>query len=125
MVKSVINVEGLAREIVKNLQEYTTEVEKELKVAQRDVGKLAVEKLRQTSPKSPGGGDYARSWKLSSRKGRYIVHAAAPHYRLTHLLEKGHALVNGGRSRSFPHIKPAEDMVIKEYTKRVEEAIKK
>ena len=123
MVKSVVSVEGLAREIVKNLQEYTTGVEKELKIAQRDVGKLAVEKLRQTSPKQSG--DYAKSWRLSSRKGRYIVHAEAPHYRLTHLLEKGHALVNGGRSQSFPHIKPAEDMVIKEFTKRVEEAIKK
>jgi hypothetical protein len=54
-----------------------------------------------------------------------IVHVKAPHYRLAHLLEYGHAKVGGGRVEGRPHIRPAEEMVIREFMAEVEEAIKR
>ena len=47
------------------------------------------------------------------------------HYYLTHLLEHGHAKKGGGRVEGKPHIRPAEEQVIKEFMAEVEEAIKR
>lgn len=45
-------------------------------------------------------------------------------YRLSHLLENGHALRNGGRTRATRFIKNASDPILESYIKAVEEVIK-
>lgn len=90
--------------------------------------------LRRTSPNAPNGG-YAQSWTwdFENRRDKYatIVHAAAPDYRLTHLLEFGHRLIawghdTGRRVRAIPHIaraeEYAEDIVVDCIKKAVENA---
>jgi hypothetical protein len=42
-----------------------------------------------------------------------------------HLLEKGHALRNGGRARARVHVAPVQDWMNEELRKKIEEAIKK
>ena len=44
-------------------------------------------------------------------------------YRLSHLLENGHALRNGGRTRGTHFIKNASDPILESYIKAVEEVI--
>lgn len=84
--------------------------------ATRTVAAASVEALRVVSPKKTGA--YASGWRMSSlagslvsgsgkRKG-YIV-KNDDYYMLTHLLEKGHAKVNGGRVRARVHIAPVEE----------------
>ena len=125
-----VNIDQLAAEIAKGLAEYSQEVVENVNVSSERVGKAAVKRLKETSPKRPGSGKYAKSWaiktdKVTGQPDNRIIHAKAPHYRLTHLLEKGHAKVNGGRVEGIPHIRPAEEEVIREFTREVEEAIKR
>lgn len=127
-----INIDQLAAEIAKELSKYSQEVVEKVNISSEKVGKAAVKQLKRTSPRRPPpiGGKYAKSWTMSTEKEigqphKRIIHAKAPHYRLTHLLEHGHAKVGGGRVEGRPHIRPAEEMVIKEFVAEVEEAIKR
>ena len=123
-----IKIDQLVGEIAKELSKFSQEVVEKVNVSSDKVGKAAVKQLKQTSPKRYG--NYAKSWVMTTEKAvgqphRRIIHAKAPHYRLTHLLEYGHAKVGGGRVEGRPHIGPAEEMVIREFTREVEEAIKR
>jgi hypothetical protein len=125
-----INIDRLASEIADALATYSKDVVEKVNVSSDKVGKAAVKRLKQTSPKRPGSGKYAKAWTIKTepevgQPHTRIVHVKAPHYRLTHLLEKGHAKVGGGRVDGIPHIRPAEEEVIREFTREVEEAIKR
>ena len=123
-----IKIDQLAAEIAKGLAEYSQDVVEKVNVSSERIGKEAVKRLKQTSPKRYG--NYAKSWAMKTepevgQPHKRIVHVKAPHYRLTHLLEYGHAKVGGGRVEGRPHIGPAEEEVIREFTREVEEAIKR
>lgn len=100
----------LAVELEKILEQYGKDVDEALKQTSIATADDTKELLRATSPKKTGR--YARGWTVTARVSQFgrkiwVVHNA-DHYRLTHLLERGHALRNGGRTRAFPHIKKAE-----------------
>ncbi len=102
--------------------EATTEIVEE---AVLETAKETVNELRITSPVGDTG-DYAESWKYkrdSEAKGKnkynMIVYSKKPNYRLTHLLEHGHAKVNGGRTKAIPHIKNAEETAIKRLENKI------
>ena len=125
-----ISVDKLASEIAKGLAEYSQDVVEKVNVSSEAVGKAAVKRLKHTSPKRPGSGKYAKSWAMKTepevgQPHKRIVHVKAPHYRLAHLLEYGHAKVGCGRVEGRPHIGPAEEEVIREFAREVEEAIKR
>ncbi len=120
-IKGVINTSKLAEEINKALLTYTNEVVERVDTLAEFLAKEGVKKLKLRSPKRYGF--YARSWKASKIGRSWVIHNVK-HYRLTHLLEKSHALVGGGRSTAQPHIGPVEDELVAEYIKGVEEAVK-
>ena len=125
-----VNIDQLAAEIAKGLADYSQDVVEKVNVSSDKVGKAAVKQLKKTSPKRPGSGKYAKAWTMKTepeagQPSKRIVYVKAPHYRLTHLLEHGHAKAGGGRVEGKPHIRPAEEMVIQEFMSEVEEAIRR
>lgn len=117
-----IAISQLASTIVDTLKEYTDEVEEGLEEAKEKAAKDAVKTLKITSPKRFG--DYAKSWRAKKVGKAWVVHVAAPHYRLAHLLEKGFVLRNGGRHHGRAHIAPAEEQAIKQFEDEVEKVIR-
>lgn len=53
-----------------------------------------------------------------------VWYVKPPYYRLPHLLERGHAKRNGGRTQAFPHIEKNTEKAQKRFEDRVEEIIK-
>lgn len=94
-------------ELSEILQGYSNQVSKELEDLAQETAKETVAKLRETSPKKTG--KYSKGWKVSETKigprKSFIIHNKDG--QLTHLLENGHSLKNGGRTKEFKHIEPA------------------
>lgn len=110
---------GISGEIAEILNDYSEEAKEALNDAAKKASEATKNQLRNTSP---GSGNYAKSWTVKNQSTRtnpsYIVHNAK-HYRLTHLLEKGHMIVNQygtyGREPAKPHIADAEQTGIVEF----------
>lgn len=121
-----VTVDELAEAIGKELGDYFDDITEDVKNAVEVTTRECVAEIKQRSPKRTG--NYSRSWtatEVFNRRGsiRFTVHNKK-HYRLTHLLEDGHAKKNGGRVEGTPHIAPAEQNAEKNLIKRIEEAIK-
>jgi hypothetical protein len=116
-----ISIDQLAAEITRTLRTYTKDVTEGLETAKLKVAKETVKRLRSTSPKLTGS--YARGWRVKKVGTAQVVHNQTD-YQLTHLLEKGHAKVGGGRVAPRVHIRPAEQEAIKEYLKEAEKVIR-
>lgn len=121
-----VSVERMADEIAKMLTEYEAAIVKNVDASGKAVADKGAKQLRQTSPKRTG--KYAKSWGVTredssfGENAKYIIHNKK-HYRVAHLLEHGHVMANGKRTKAIPHIKPVEEQVIREYEKKVRKAI--
>ena len=75
--------------------QFTTKEER----VRQEVALETVERLKRTSPEKTG--EYAKGWEAKNTAGIITVYNAEKP-SLTHLLEFGHAKVNGGRGRGRP-----------------------
>lgn len=131
-MSKTIKVDDLSKEISNIMQDFVDVTEENIEKAVTKTAKTALQELKKANP--PGSGkygswdEYNKSWKITQTKKdkRYHKKATihnAKHYRLTHLLEKGHAMVNGGRTRAFPHIKPVADKTEKLFIENIKKGI--
>lgn len=101
-------------ELTKVLDEYIDHVQDAVDDAGAKIGKEAVSELKGSSPKHTG--KYARGWALKKDKATHTFTVYNRTYgSLTHLLERGHVTVNGGRVAARPHIKPVEEKASEEF----------
>lgn len=126
--KSAVDVDGITKAIAKELSLYSDVVKEQIEEIEERVAKMAVKKLRVAggfeNHRSSKG--YRKGWRAKKQNRGWVVYNAT-NYQLTHLLEKGHALRNGGRTvgsaKAFPHIKPVEQNIIKEFEKEIREVL--
>lgn len=111
-----VSVDGLADAVVSALKEYGNVTIDVLEAAVEKTTKETVKQIKANAASTfKGTGKYAKSWSSKKQakggRGTYgrVIYAKPPYYRLTHLLENGHAKVNGGRVEGRAHIAPAEE----------------
>lgn len=120
-------IDKLGGEIKLILNEYAEQLEKDLDEATKAVCKKGAQAIKESAREMFGGsGKYASGWTSTIAKKRWksagvIYNSKAP--GLAHLLEKGHAKQNGGRTQARPHIKPVADELTKEYEEVIRSAI--
>lgn len=108
------------------LEAYTQEVTEGIKEIAEAIGEDAVKELKSTSPKR--NRKYSGSWRKKVDKGSNFINIKihnSKYYRLTHLLEFGHATRSGGRTKAQPHIQPIEEKANQRFIMEVETLIRK
>lgn len=134
---STIKPEELTKEIEKALKDWEKVTQDEAVKGLKVTADQAAQKLHSADPAGVGSSksgykrrswsDYNSGWKVKQDTGArgvfsMIVHNSK-HYQLTHLLENGHALRNGDRSRAFPHIAPVAEEAEKELLDNIKKFI--
>lgn len=126
-----ISPDQLVSAINESMEKWVDTTDEAIVQGINETAKEALSELQSAHP--AGSGEYGswdaynKGWAVSDlRSGKYLsktIHNKT-HYRLTHLLEKGHATVDGGRTRKFPHIAPVaekcETLLLKNVKKSIE-----
>lgn len=128
-----IEPDQFSKAVIGILDEYGEEVASEVKKSVDATTRELVKETKQTAPKKAimgrPAGTYANH--ISSKQGRNtpyvyskIWYVRAPEYRLTHLLNNGHALRQGGYWGGTGFLTKASQAHAKAFEHRVEEAIR-
>lgn len=125
-----IDIDNLADTIVETLSNYTQDVADEVKKAIDVVADETNEEIKNHITFKQHTGKYVKAFRIKTsyedrfekRKTWYVANGQ---YRLTHLLENGHALRQGGRTQAFPHIRFGEELAQKRLEELTKEAIEK
>lgn len=120
------------------LKEYADDVYDDVKDIVDDVTNEALGILKDAAPVGKGkrAGEYKKALKkkkvsetLTNKTN--VLYAEAPHYRLTHLLENGHATVKKhgrygqiSRTKAIRHFGVANDYIESELPSKIEKSIK-
>lgn len=128
-MSTIISLENLSEVIQGELTIYGQNIIDEIKKKAKQGMDLLVKETKATAPVGKRKKHYRNSIKgkktrENDRSVSYTWYVNGPDYRLSHLLENGHALRTGGRVEGSHFIKKASDPIIEKYIKDVEEIIK-
>ena len=106
-----VKVDDLSKAIQEELNAYSDDLMDGIRKEVAAVAKNCVAEIKAASPEDTG--EYKAGWRVvksyeSDDDIRLTVHNKG-HAQRTHLLEDGHANVDGGRTPGTPHIGPAAD----------------
>lgn len=121
MDSATVTVEGIGMALQAICSDFERELEEQMREDIDAAAKVCEEQLHDTSPKKTG--KYAAGWTTSDdSEGRYgyalVVHNKSKP-GLAHLLDKGHALRNGGFKAGDGHVVAAADAGIAELERRL------
>lgn len=126
MARKKITVDQLGQAISEILDEYAGDVQRNLPEITQAVGKKGVTALKNSTKEHVNGNKYWKGWRSyfeRKRNGATVTIYNAKLPGLAHLLEHGHAKVNGGRTAPRVHIAPVEKKLIEDFERKIENDI--
>lgn len=121
-------VDNLDQAFMQILNEYKNACDENADESVKLTAKEAAQELKHAHPEGSGKygpwDAYNKGWTVMQTVRDKREHKSATvhnkdHYQLTHLLEKGHALLNGGRSQAYVHIAPVAERCEEELMQRM------
>ena len=123
------SIEGFARAIEKELTLYSNHISEGIRKETDKAMRQLVQETKATAPVGHRKRHYKDS--ISSRVTKNNIYAyerqwyvRGSDYRLSHLLNNGHALRDGGRYPGTQFITKAEVSIVKQYGEAIKEIIK-
>ena len=128
-MSKTISIDQLSEAITEELTLYGQNVIDGIKKEAKNSMSQLVKETKATAPVGKRQKHYRDSISSkktgeNSRSVTYTWYVKGSDYRLSHLLEDGHAKRNGGRVEGTHFIQKATDPIIEQYLKAVEEVIK-
>ncbi|CCO08272.1 HK97 gp10 family phage protein [Desulforamulus hydrothermalis] len=125
MARNDVSIDQLASAITRAVRDYTGDVKVGIEAEVKSTADKVLKEVKRLAPKRTG--EYARTFVKTNKslpgKQRYVVWNKK-HYRRVHLLEFGHAKVDGGRVQAYPHLRPAHDKYTKEMLENIKQIIR-
>ena len=129
-----VEPDQFSKALIGILDDYGEDVVEEVKKAVDVTARDLVKETKQTAPRKTIGGRPAGTYAnhISSKVGRdtpyaysKIWYVKSPEYRLTHLLNNGHALRQGGRWEGTGFLTKASKTHSVNFEKRLKEGIRR
>ena len=129
MGDKLVNINQLNDAIINSLEDYNREAIGNVKKLTTEAMKELVRDSKKTAPVGKRAKHYksniaSKTLKESDNGISKLWYVRGSDYRLTHLLNNGHALRDGGRYPGTNFLGKAVDKVVPNFMKKLEEALK-
>lgn len=125
---ATVSPDQLGQAVGEVLQTFNHSVVTSVDEAAKECGRIGADLLKSTSPSKSG--KYSKGWDIKQTKKGTVYIYNKKHYRLTHLLERGHKTIfktgKYGRktsTKAIPHIADAETYVQEQFPEIISKRI--